>query len=121
MPRYFFDLAEHKTAPDQFGTELADDDAARADAINLITDYVRHHPELITDGDEVSVIVRKAESHVFTVRWRSHLTVAMTGPDDDGGSNRRGALIGLIVLIVLGGSVRAAERLGPRPARARAR
>lgn len=68
MPRYYFDLADHENERDRTGTELADADAARKQAVIFAGAYLRDHPELIWDGKEIRVIVRNADDLVvFTV------------------------------------------------------
>ena len=47
MPRYFFDLADHENTSDLDGTELVNDDAARAQAVTFAGSYLRDHPELV--------------------------------------------------------------------------
>jgi hypothetical protein len=68
MPRYFFDLADHENEPDDTGTELYDDNAARVAAIKFAGRYVEDTPDLIWDGKEIRVIARKEDrSVIFTV------------------------------------------------------
>lgn len=68
MPRYFFDLAKHEDSADDEGTELADIDAARLEAMQFTGEYLREHPDMAWDGRELRVIVRDQQARVvFTV------------------------------------------------------
>lgn len=58
MPRYFFDIDDHKHDVDDEGTELADDDEARIQAVIFAGDYLRDHPGMVWDGTRFSVAVR---------------------------------------------------------------
>jgi hypothetical protein len=68
MPRYFFDLADHETAHDETGTELANADAARTEAVLFAGAYLRDHPGLVWDRKDIRVIVRNQDNQtIFTV------------------------------------------------------
>lgn len=58
MPRYFFNLDDHKRDEDHEGTVLTDANEARVQAVIFAGDYLRDHPELVWDGTrfEVSVV-----------------------------------------------------------------
>lgn len=68
MPRFFFDLSNHESLPDPTGTELPDANAARVEAILFSGAWLRDHPEMVWDGQEMRVIVRD-ENHrtIFTL------------------------------------------------------
>ena len=59
MPRYFFDIADHKNIPDTDGTELCDDDAARGEAVAFAGSYLKDHPDLAGDGRGMRIHVFK--------------------------------------------------------------
>ncbi|WP_446741152.1 DUF6894 family protein [Sphingomonas sp. H160509] len=44
MPRYFFDIDNHKHVNDDDGTNLADDEEARVQAVIFAGDYLSDHP-----------------------------------------------------------------------------
>jgi hypothetical protein len=68
VPRFFFDLDDHEKSPDQEGTELASADAARVQGVVFAGAYLRDHPEIIWDGQEIRVIVRdENKSAIFSV------------------------------------------------------
>ncbi len=58
MPRYFFDIGEDRYDKDTEGTDLADDDEARVQAVVFAGDYLRDHPEVVWEGSRFSVTVR---------------------------------------------------------------
>ncbi len=74
MPRYFFDIDNHTHDADDEGTNLADDDEARVQAVIFAGDYLRDHPEIIWDGSRFSVAVRDENDAVL-------LTIAVTVED----------------------------------------
>jgi hypothetical protein len=68
MPRYYFDLFDHDRSPDETGTELADADEARREAVIFAGTCLRDNPTLAWDGQELRVIVRNEDDMViFTV------------------------------------------------------
>ena len=61
MPLYYLDVTDAGTTiADEFGTDLADDAEARAQAIGLLPDIAR---EVMPDGDrhEIAVAVRNEQ------------------------------------------------------------
>ena len=68
MPRYFFDIDNHKHVNDDDGTNLADDEEARVQAVIFAGDYLSDHPGIARDGARFSVAVRnEAGSVLLTV------------------------------------------------------
>jgi hypothetical protein len=74
MPRYFFDLHDHKRDADDEGTELANDDEARVQAIIFTGDYLRDHPQLVSNGSRFRVALRDEADAVL-------LNVVVTAED----------------------------------------
>lgn len=58
MPRYFFDIDNHERYVDDEGTDLANADEARMQAVIFAGDYLREHPALVRNGSRFSVAVR---------------------------------------------------------------
>lgn len=71
MPRYFFDTDNHKHVNDDDGTNLADDEEARVQAVIFAGDYLSDHPAIARDGARFSVAVRNEQGDVL-------LTVTVT-------------------------------------------
>lgn len=68
MPIFHFNLADHKFEPDDEGTELADADVARVQAVIFAGSYLRDNPGLIWDGQRFEVqVVDDGGAKVFTV------------------------------------------------------
>lgn len=65
MPRYFFDLDDQNHDADDDGTDLADPDEARAQAVIFAGDYLREHPGLVHDGSRFTVQVRDEHRNVL--------------------------------------------------------
>ena len=57
MPRYFFNLDDHKLDEDHEGTVLPDANEARIQAVVFAGDYLRDHPEIVWDGTRFKVAV----------------------------------------------------------------
>ncbi len=74
MPRYFFDIDNHERYVDDEGTELANADEARMQAVIFAGDYLREHPALVRNGSQFSVAVRDEGGTVL-------LSVAVTASD----------------------------------------
>ncbi len=58
MPRYFFDIANHRQEVDEDGTDLPGVDDARLQAVIFAGDYLRDNPGLVCGGSRFSVTVR---------------------------------------------------------------
>ncbi|MDQ0839486.1 DUF6894 family protein [Sphingomonas faeni] len=58
MPRYFFDIDNHKHVDDDEGTNLTDDEDARVQAVIFAGDYLSDHPAIARGGTRFSVAVR---------------------------------------------------------------
>ena len=58
MPRYFFDIHNHERYVDEEGTELANANDARQQAVIFAGDYLREHPTLVCGGSRFRVTVR---------------------------------------------------------------
>jgi hypothetical protein len=68
MPRYFFDLRDHEVAPDAEGVELADDEAARSEAVAFLGRHLVDHPDFGWRGQEVRVhVAREDRTPMFLV------------------------------------------------------
>jgi hypothetical protein len=68
MPRYYFHTADGAPDHDEVGTELADDNAARVEAVRYIGESLRSDPKLLWDGSEFRVEVTDENGDVlFTV------------------------------------------------------
>lgn len=83
MPRYFFDIHDGRLQRDDEGTECADFEAARREAMISLPDVARW--EIPADGDRqtYTVIVRdEAGTPVYTA------TLTFTGLRLDGGDSR---------------------------------
>lgn len=74
MPRYFFDIDNHERYVDEEGTELADADAARIQAVIFAGDYLRDNPHLVSNGGHLRVAVRDEMGTIL-------LSVAVTTDD----------------------------------------
>lgn len=64
MPRYFFDIDNHKHVNDD-GTNLTDDEEARVQAVIFAGDYLSDHPGIARDGPRFSVSVRNEQGSVL--------------------------------------------------------
>ena len=68
MPRYHFDIEDPSAPPDLDGTELADDETARKEAVKLIGAYLKDHPDPLLVRGEIGVHVRRPDRRtVFLV------------------------------------------------------
>jgi predicted phosphodiesterase len=68
MPRYYFNSDNHQHDEDREGTDLANADEARAQAVIFAGDYLRDHPELVWDGSRFKVtVVDEARTVLLTV------------------------------------------------------
>ena len=68
MPIYHFNLANHECHPDVEGTELADADQARIQAVIFAGAYLKDNPGLIWDGRRFRVeVTDDADKKIFTV------------------------------------------------------
>ncbi len=65
MPRYFFDIDNHKCVNDDEGTDLADDEEARVQAVIFAGDYLSDHPAVARHGARFRVAVRNDEGSVL--------------------------------------------------------
>ncbi|MBC3941852.1 DUF6894 family protein [Sphingomonas albertensis] len=65
MPRYFFDIDNHKHVNDDDGTDLADDEEARVQAVIFAGDYLSDHPAIARHGACFRVTVRNGEGSVL--------------------------------------------------------
>jgi len=65
MPRYFFDIDNHKHVNDDDGTNLTDDEEARVQAVIFAGDYLSDHPGIARDGPRFSVSVRNEQGSVL--------------------------------------------------------
>ena len=70
MPRYFFNLQDGRSAPDQEGTELPDIETARAEAVRLSGEVLRdtgakfwEHPDWRLD------VLDESGRTLFTLRF----------------------------------------------------
>lgn len=73
MPIYHFNLADHHRDIDAEGTELADPEEARIEAIRFAGAYLADHPQLIDDGTLFEVQVTNddgAQMFAVTVKIR---------------------------------------------------
>ena len=70
MPRYFFDIDNHKHVNDDDGTDLADDEVARVQAVIFAGDYLSDHPAIARHGAHFRVAVRNNQGRVS--RRRGH-------------------------------------------------
>jgi hypothetical protein len=61
MPRYFFHVRDSVVLRDETGTELADDDAARTEAVRLLAGMVNDHAEDFWNEGRWTVEVRDAD------------------------------------------------------------
>ena len=68
MPRYFFHTLDGFLDLDQEGTELADDNAARLQAVRYIGELLQSDPNYIWDGHALRVnVTNETGKAVFTV------------------------------------------------------
>ncbi|MEG3083170.1 hypothetical protein U1707_05920 [Sphingomonas sp. PB2P12] len=65
MPRYFFDIDTDKHFGDDDGTDLADDEEARAQAVIFTGDYLSDHPAMARDSARLRVAVRDGQGNVL--------------------------------------------------------
>ena len=65
MPRYFFDIDNHKYVNDDDGTDLANDEEARVQAVIFAGDYLSDHPAIARHGARFRVTVRNDEGSVL--------------------------------------------------------
>ena len=65
MPRYFFDIDNHKYVNDDDGTDLADDEEARVQAVIFAGDYLSDHPAIARHGARFRVTVRNDQGNVL--------------------------------------------------------
>lgn len=57
MPRYFFNVHDGGSSPDQEGTELPDDDAARQEAVDFAGRMLSDEASRFAPGDELHIEV----------------------------------------------------------------
>lgn len=50
MPHYYFNIEDHGSYRDDSGTELADNHAARIQAVQFAGEYLRDNPDLLQDA-----------------------------------------------------------------------
>ena len=81
MPRYFFDIDNHKHTPDEDGTDLPDDENARVQAVIFAGDYLSDHPGVARHGARFHVAVRNDRGSVLLA-----VDVTITEPCLDSGS-----------------------------------
>jgi hypothetical protein len=68
VAKYYFNTADGTRELDRIGTELADRNAARYQAIRFIGDVMSDEPELLADGADFRVEVMDGDQRVlFTV------------------------------------------------------
>lgn len=65
MPRYFFDIDNHKRVVDDDGTDLSDDEEARVQAVIFAGDYLSDHPAIARGGACFRVAVRDERDGVL--------------------------------------------------------
>ena len=65
MPRYFFDIDNHKYVNDDDGTDLANDEEARVQAVIFAGDYLSDHPAIARHGARFRVTVRNDQGSVL--------------------------------------------------------
>ncbi|BCA62788.1 hypothetical protein HMP09_2022 [Sphingomonas sp. HMP9] len=65
MPRYFFDIDNHKHVNDDDGTDLPDDEEARVQAIIFAGDYLSDHPGIARHGAQFRVAVRNDQGRML--------------------------------------------------------
>ncbi len=65
MPRYFFDIDNHKHVNDDDGTDLADDEEARVQAVIFAGDYLSDHPAIARHGARFRVTVRNDQGRIL--------------------------------------------------------
>ena len=65
MPRYFFDIDNHKYVNDDDGTDLANDEEARVQAVIFAGDYLSDHPAIARHGARFRVTVRNDQGNVL--------------------------------------------------------
>ena len=76
MPRYFFHSADGTRNWDQAGVELADDRAARTEAIQLTGAILKDEPEVLREGQDFRVEVTDLQKRLlFTI-----ITLAVDAP-----------------------------------------
>ena len=75
MPRYFFDIDNHERYVDDEGTELESEDDARVQAVIFAGDYLRENPDLVCNGQHMSVAVRDQTDTILL-----RVTVATNDP-----------------------------------------
>ena len=70
MPRYFFHVRDSTNMPDETGTELTDDDAARAEAIVLAGSLLKDlGGEFWTGSDWLMHVVREDGSQLCELEF----------------------------------------------------
>ena len=71
MPRYFFSLRGSRDLPDEAGTDLANDDAARVEAVRSTGEMLRDFgAQLFWAGDDWTLVVSTEDGrHVTTLRF----------------------------------------------------
>lgn len=57
MPRYFFNVEDGRSFPDQSGTELSSIEAARRQALRYAGELLRDAPETFWSGEDWRMIV----------------------------------------------------------------
>ena len=77
MPRYFFDIDNHKHVTDDDGTDLADDEEARVQAVIFAGDYLSDHPAIARGDARFSVAVRDCRGVVLLT---AIVTIEEPGP-----------------------------------------
>jgi len=70
MPRYYFDIVDGQNLPDALGSEHADLDAARIEAIRYSGEVLREMPERFWNAEEWTMTVSDARrAALFTLKF----------------------------------------------------
>lgn len=74
MPRYFFHVEDGRSFPDTVGTVLADDGAARAEAIGASSEAINNLGDSFWNGSEWQMrVVDETERSVLTLHFRGEI------------------------------------------------
>jgi len=64
MPRYFFELWDDAIRADDEGSEMASVEEARLHGILLAAEYLRDHPEMLSQSREIRITVRDEQARI---------------------------------------------------------
>lgn len=79
MPRYFFHSQDGATQLDKEGSVLPDLATAKAEAVKILGELLRHDPDLVLEGDGFRIIIQDDKGLTLYVVETSGLSAPAAG------------------------------------------